>query len=301
MSRPYLQLHLLVLVFAITAVLGRLIGLPAPVLVLWRTGLAALMLWGWQKLRKHPSFRITTPHARADTLKALGAGLILGAHWMAFFGSIQLASISICLAGMTATSFFTALAEPLMNKHRLGWREPLLGALVVPGLLLIVGFNAPQWPGLVCAFAAAFLAALFPVLNRRLVLRGIAPSTLTFHEMVGAFAACALVIPFMKRSSTSLLPAADELLWLLVLAGLCTAFAFTFHIRLLRHFTAFTANLAINFEPVYGLLLAALIFQEHRDLHPFFYLGLLTLLAANILHAVLTRRAPTRESPTICL
>ncbi len=293
MSRPYLQLHLLVLILAITAILGRLIALPAPALVLWRTGLAALMLVLWQKLRKQPPLKITTLHARTDTFKALGTGIILGVHWITFFGSIQLSSISVCLAGMATTSFFTALTEPVINRRRLSWSEPLLGAMVIPGLLLIVGFNIHHWQGLVCALASAFLAALFPVLNRRLVLRGISPSTLTFHEMLGAFATCALVIPFMGKGPAAFLPSASDVLWLVVLAGLCTAFAFAFHIRLLRYFTAFTANMAINFEPVYGILLAALIFHEHREIHPSFYLGLLTILAANMLHAVLTRRLPT--------
>lgn len=292
MTRPYLQLQLLVLILATTAILGRLIALPAPALVLWRTGLAALMLLLWQKIRKQPPLKITTPHARADTLKALGTGVILGVHWITFFGSIQLSSISVCLAGMATTSFFTALAEPLINQRRLGWSEPLLGAMVIPGLLLIAGFNAHQWPGLACALASAFLAALFPVANRRLVLRGIAPTTLTFLEMLGAFATCALVLPFMGRAPAAFLPSPADGVWLLVLAGLCTAFAFAFHIRLLRHFTAFAANLAINFEPVYGILLAALIFREHRELHPAFYLGLLTIIAANTIHAALTRRNP---------
>lgn len=299
MTRPYLQLHLLVLILAVTALLGRLIALPAPALVLWRTGLAALMLVLWQKIRRQPPLRITTPRARADTFKAMGIGILLGAHWITFFGSIQLSSISVCLAGMAATSFFTALTEPLINRRRLGWREPLLGVMVVPGLLLIAGLNLHQWRGLVCALVSAFLAALFPVANRRLVLRGIAPATLTFYEMLGAFAICALVVPFLGRAPVVFMPSAADALWLLILAGLCTAFAFAFHIRLLRHFTAFTSNMAFNFEPVYGILLAALIFHEYRDLHPSFYLGVLTIIVANMLHARLV--SPKLESRTICL
>ena len=236
---------------------------------------------------------------RSDTLKALGAGIILGAHWMAFFGSIQLSSVSICLAGMATTSFFTALTEPLINKSRLRWSDLVLGIMVIPGLLLIVGYSGHQWLGLVCALASAFLAAIFPVMNRRLTLRGIPPTTLTFYEMIGAFATCALASLFMGESPAAFWPSASDFLWLLVLAGLCTSFAFSFHIRLLRHFTAFAANLAINFEPVYGILLAALIFAEHKQLHPSFYLGSLTIIMANVLHAVLKRRGGKRAHPLL--
>ena len=290
MFRPYLQLHVLVLILAVTAILGKLIALPAPALVLWRTGLAALGLVLWQTIRKQPSLKIATSNARSDTFKALGVGIILGAHWMTFFGSIQLSSVSICLAGMATTSFFTALTEPLINKTRLKWSDLMLGVMVIPGLLLIVGYSGHQWLGMIFALASAFLAALFPVMNRRLVLRGIPPATLTVYEMVGAFATCALAALFMGESPAAFWPSASDFLWLLILAGLCTAFAFTFHIHLLRHFTAFAANLAINFEPVYGILLAALIFNEHKDLHPTFYVGTLTIVAANMLHVAIQSR-----------
>lgn len=297
--RPYLQLHLLILILAITAILGKLIALPAPALVLWRTGLAALMLLLWQRLGRNVPLRITTPEARGDTFKALATGILLGAHWMTFFGSIQLSSVSICLAGMAATSFFTALTEPLINQRRLSWSDLLLGIMVIPGLLLIVGFNGHHWLGLLCALVSAFLAALFPVMNRRLVLRGIAPTTLTFYEMIGAFAVCALVAPVFTRTPAALVPSFADLFWLLILGGVCTAFAFSFHIRLLRHFTAFAANLAINFEPVYGILLAMLFFNEHKDLHPSFYAGLLVIIAANVFHVALGNRAGKRARPVL--
>lgn len=295
MPRPYLQLHLLVLILAFTAILGRLIDLSAPVLVLWRTGLAALGLLLWQKIYRQASLKISTSNVRSDTFKALGAGMILGAHWMTFFGSIRLSSVSICLAGLATTSFFTALTEPIINKRRPSWKELLLGIMVIPGLLLIAGFNGHQWQGLACALVSAFLAALFPVMNRRFALRGIGPEALAFHEMIGAFAICAIVFPFFGYSLPQLLPSARDFLWLLVLAWLCTAFAFAFHIRLLRHFSAFTSNLVINFEPVYGILLAALIFAEHKDLHPSFYLGACTIFLANMLHVLLRRSMPPPE------
>jgi drug/metabolite transporter (DMT)-like permease len=291
MSHPYLQLHLLVFILALTAILGKLIGLPAPVLVLWRTGLAALMLWLWQRTQNRSMLNVGTPNARADIFKALATGVVLGAHWMTFFGSIHLSTVSICLAGMASTSFFTALTEPLINRSRFSWKDLMLGILVVPGLLLIVGFNGHYGQGLICALVSAFLAALFPVMNRRLVLRGFPPATLTFYEMIGAFFLCACVSPLFIGSAADMIPGPTDLLWLLLLAGLCTAFAFSFHIRLLQNFTAFATSLAITFEPVYGILLAMLFFNEHKDLHPTFYLGVLTIVAANCLQVGLKRRS----------
>lgn len=292
---PYLQLHLLVFILAITAILGRLIGLPAPALVLWRTVLAAGILLLWQAFRGEGILKISTRPAR---FKVFGTGALLGAHWILFFGSIQLANVSICLAGMATISFFTALVEPLMNKTRLGGSDLLLGLMVVPGLLLIAGAGRSHGLGLACSLMAALLAAVFSVLNRRFALQGLAPEAVTFYEMIGAALFCALVLPFFGLPARALLPSAGDVFWLLVLAGLCTAFAFSFYVHLLRRFTAFTSNLAASFEPVYGILLAVLLFGEHREFQPTFYLGVLVILAANLLHVIFQRQKQRKYPST---
>lgn len=294
MKRPYLQLQLLVLVFAFTAILGRLISLPAPVLVLWRTALSAVIMLAWLLFSKRAPLSL----AQADRLRAFGIGVILGLHWITFFGSIQLSNISICLAGMASTSFFTALTEPWFEKRRPKTSEVLLGLLIIPGLCLIAGGAWNHLMGLGCALVSAFLASLFPVLNRRLSLQGIAPQTLTLYEMIGACATCLLFVLASGSSVSGHLPTVGDWFWLVLLAGVCTVWAFTFHIRLLKVFSAFTTNLAINFEPIYGILLAALIFQEHQELSPFFYVGASLILAANLCHALLNREKKHPDSAT---
>ncbi|MGB0776132.1 MAG: EamA family transporter, partial [Akkermansiaceae bacterium] len=168
MSRPYFQLHFLVLILAFTAVLGRLIELPAPVMVMWRTGLAAGIMALWLALSKRAPLRISNQ----DTVKALLVGIILGLHWITFFGSIQLSNISVCLAGMASTSFFTALTEPLIERRRPCIKEVLLGLMIIPGLAMVAGASWEHSTGLGCALVSALLASIFPVLNRKLTLRG---------------------------------------------------------------------------------------------------------------------------------
>jgi drug/metabolite transporter (DMT)-like permease len=114
MSSRYLQLQFLVFVLAFTAILGRLISLPSPLLVLWRTVLAAIIIIAWLAISKRAPLSMT----RANTFKALGIGVILGLHWMTFFGSIQHPNIYVCLAGMASISFFTALSEPLIDRRK---------------------------------------------------------------------------------------------------------------------------------------------------------------------------------------
>jgi drug/metabolite transporter (DMT)-like permease len=281
----YLQLHLLVVLLATTAILGQLISLSAAALVVWRTALAALaasLLVVAQ--RRH---RLILPLRRS--LSLLGIGAIIGWHWLCFFGSIRLSNISVCLAGMATISFFTAFTEPWLEKRRVRPLEVLLGLLVVVGILLVAGFERGHLAGLLVALLGALLAAIFPVANRCFVS--------VAWEMAGAHVLCLLALPiFGSASGYGELFSGRPLdyAWLLVLAMVCTVFAHGFHIHLLRHMSAYTANLAINFEPIYGIAAAALVFGEHRELHPGFYLGLSTILLANLLHPWILRRLAMR-------
>ena len=287
MKHPYLQLQIFVVMVAFTAIFGRLIELPASVLVMWRTGIAAVVMLVWLGLSRRESLRLS----REDTLKALGIGVILGLHWLTFFGSVKLANVSICLAGMASTSFFTALAEPLIDKRRHCWKEILLGLMIIPGLVLVVGASWQYGLGLASALVSAALAALFPAFNRKLVLRGTSAKTLTFYNVVAACFTCVLFIVVTDVSMLTILPAGNDWLWLGILALICTVWAQSYYIHLLKYFTAFTTSLAINFEPIYGIILAAIIFHEYDEVSPMFYLGAVFIIVANIVHGLITRKA----------
>ena len=290
----YLQLHLLVALFATTAVLGYLITLSASALVAWRTliaGLAAALLVALS--RKNP----LPPPGRL--LPLLGIGGIVGLHWMCFFGAVKVANISICMAGMATASFFTAFTEPFFEKRRVRPLEVALGLVVLLGMVLVAGFERGNLLGLSIAWMGAFLAAVFPVLNRRLVLQGeLQPLVMVTWEMAGACLVCLLGVGLFDGPSAyegMLRFKGLDLFWLMVLALFCTVFAYAIHIHLLRYLSAYTGNLAMNFEPVYGIILAACLFGEHRGMHPGFYVGTGTIVLANVMHPLLLRRIARRE------
>jgi drug/metabolite transporter (DMT)-like permease len=286
----HLQMHLLVVLYATTAIFGKLITLPATHLVAWRTLLAALGAAGlvalWRKAPLWPG--------RRRFCQLLGIGAVVGMHWLCFFGAIRLANISICLAGMATISFFTAFTEPLLERRPVRRSEVFLGLLVLLGILLVAGFERGNLAGLAVALTGAFLAAVFPVLNRRLAGAGrMDPLVMVTWEMVGACLVSLLFLPLFSgwRGYAGLLDWSGlDWLWLLLLGWCCTVFASSFHIHLLRHLSAYTTNLAMNFEPVYGILAAAILFGEHRQLHPGFYVGALAIILANLLHALIRRR-----------
>ncbi len=288
-----LRLHFIVLLFTATAFLGQAITLPAPAVVAWRTGLAALAAAGWSFLATR---RDLLPPRRV-ALALLGIGAIVGLHWLCFFGAARLANVSMCLAGMATTSLFTAFAEPLLDRRPVRRMEVLLGAAAAGGVLLVAGFERGRLLGLGVALVGAILASIFPVLNRRLVRGSIEgwqprPMVMVAWEMAGACLVALLLLPIFGGDGgyASLLEwRGRDWLWLPLLAWVCTVWAYALHIDILRHVTAFTSNLAVNLEPVYGILAAAFFLGEHRDLHPGFYAGAATIAAANLLWPILSR------------
>lgn len=291
--QPLIQLHLLVLILASTAILGRLISLPAASLVAWRTTLAAAGAALLLALMRKPQPKATL----RMRLALLGVGGVIGLHWVCFFGAIQLSNISVALAGMASMSLFTAFTEPLLEKKPINRLEVALGLLIMAGLALIAGFTPGYWTGLAVALIAALLAAVFPVLNRRIVnTGGLGVQAMVMWEMLGASAVVLALLPVLTGQGAGaayrglLDLRGHDFVWLLLLAWVCTVFAHGYHIHLLRRLSAYTSNLAINFEPVYAIIAAAVLFHEYRELNTGFYLGMLTILAANLLHVLAARR-----------
>lgn len=280
--KPYLQLHGLVLIVAFTAVLGQLISLPAPTLVIWRTGIAASVF-----------FLILRPKSQQVIhgfhQKALLTGVILGLHWITFFGSIKLSNISICLTGLATLSLFTSLAEAIQERRLPYKREVLLSLIIISALILIAGVSTNHLGGLLCALASSALAATFTVMNKTLVRAGSSASSITQFEMLGAALTCLLSSLLLRTPPIDYLPKGMDWLWLSLLSLICTVYAFTLNVKLLKYFSAFEASLASNLEPVYGILLAALIFKEHQQMHPLFFLGTAMILLANFIDPILSR------------
>ncbi len=289
-----LQLHLLVFLVAFTSVFGKLYSGGAASLVTWRVAISAVGAFLWVRLaRRH---RIS-----ADRwLAMVGVGAIIGLHWLCFFGAIKLANISICLTGMATISLFTAFTEPLFDRRRIRPFEVLLGLVVVGGIAVVANVERKYLPGLGVALLGAFFAAVFPVLNRHLVNAGRDPLVMVGWEMIGATLVCLLCMPLIDDTGfASLLePRGIDWVWLLGLALICTVFGQAWYNALLRRITAYTANLAMNCEPIYGIALAILFFREDRELHPLTYIAVLAIVGTNLAHPWLERKARTVKLET---
>lgn len=291
--KDYLKLHLIVFIWGFSAILGKLAKMPSTEVVFYRTLLAAIGLAILLKFRKR-TFSIGT----AGVFKTLGTGVLMGAHWVLFFEAARVANVSVCLAGMATTTFWTSLVEPLFNSRRVRIFEVGIGLVVILGLYVVFQFEFDNALGLILAIISALLAAIFSVLNARFT-KHYHPYMITFYEMIGAFAGVALFIilynPLVQGEVFQLgIPKGDDWIYILALALVCTVYAYSDAVELMKRVSAFTVNLTINLEPVYGIVMALIIFEEAERMSSGFYLGTLIILLAVFSYPVINRRLKRR-------
>lgn len=282
MRKAFWQLHAAVLFAGFTAILGKLIKLNEVLLVSYRLLLTVILLAliitfksQWKK------------RSGAEMLKITGVGFIICLHWVAFYGSIKYSNVSVALVCFSATGFFTALLEPMITGKKPVWQEIMLGFLAIAGIYIIFDFYPEYVKGIIFGIVAALGSAVFPILNKQL-LKKHSPRTLTFYELAGGFVLLLLVIPAYLHffPAEYLLPTAHDWFWLFLLASACTVVMFELQLHALKKISAFTVNLTYNLEPVYGILLAFVIFDESKMLGRGFYLGLSLIILAIVLQMV---------------
>ncbi len=274
MKKALIQLHIAVFLAGFTGILGKLIDLNEGLLVWYRmliTVITLAVILGFQKeIKKLPW---------TDTLKVVGVGGVIALHWVTFYGSIKYSNVSIALVCFSSIGFFTAIFEPLILKRRFEWRELALGLLCIAGIYLIFNFNPQYKTGIIIGLISALLAVCFSILNKSFVAR-IPVKTITFYEMGGGWLVLTLIMPFyMKLFPTDyIFPSFDDWIWLLILAWLCTVWAVMLQLSSLKKLSTFTSNLTYNLEPIYGILLAFILFKENENLSSGFYYGLALIL-----------------------
>lgn len=294
-SKAYLQIHFCVLLWGFTAILGKLITLPALPLVWWRMLIvvAALVLVPrvWRGLRAMPA-RLLWAYA--------GIGVLVALHWLTFYGAIKLANASIAATCIALATVFTAVVEPWLARTRFSRRDLGLGIAVLPGVALVVGGVPDEMRiGIAVGALSALLVALFGSLNKRLVGHANVehgdPLTVTAIELGAGTLALTALAPLMPllfpafAGDLLVLPGGRDAVLLLVLALACTLLPFALSLMALRHMSAFSAQLAVNLEPVYAIGLAIVLLGEQRELSALFYVGVAIILAAVIAYPLLSR------------
>src|SRR5690606_14626021 len=230
-----------------------------------------------------------------------GIGALVALHWLTFYGAIKLANASVAATCIAFATPMTALVEPLLTRQRFQPRDLLLGLASLPGIWLVVGgVPAGMHAGIVAGVASALLVAVFGTLNKRMVDGG-DPLTVTALELGAGTLVLTLLAPllpllpaFIKIGAFAgpllVLPSAQDGAWLVLLSLACTLFPFALCLVALRHLSAFTAQLSVNLEPIYAIVLAAIIFGEQQELSVRFYLGVAIILGVVFAQGLLAGR-----------
>lgn len=284
MPRHLVELHLAVILYGFTAILGELLSISALPLVWWRTGLASIIFIiyaSWNPGKKMQ---------RSRYLKVAGIGIIVALHWITFYGSIKLSNASIAMVCFGSTAFLTSILEPIILKKKFIWSDFFLGALIIPGMFMVVK-NLPSdaFIGVIVGLVSAFLASLFSVLNKGEV-EDWSPKIFATTQMLGAFLFITVAFPVLRHfdmGNGDFIPKGIDWFYMSILVIFCTAIAFILTVRSLRHVSAFSSTLAISLEPVYGIFLAAILLKQYENLGTGFYIGAFLIFAAVLTKPIL--------------
>lgn len=287
--KSYLHFHFIVFIWGFTAVLGALISLDAVPLVWYRMLLASGFILLYIKW-KNRNLKVSPKILLALTI----AGIVIALHWLTFFGAIKVSNVSITLALLSTGAFFTSLLEPILYKRKFIGYEILFGIIVMAGLYIIFKVETEYTLGIILGLISAFLSAVLTLMNGKLI-KYAAPSVISFYELITGVVAISLYLVYLTFTGEGSqgfnfsffnLSTADWI-YILILASVCTAYAFIASVAVMKHLSPYTVMLTINLEPIYGIFLAFLVFGSKEQMQPQFYYGAALILTTVVLNGYL--------------
>lgn len=278
-------LHVIVLIWGLTGILGDQINLSSSKIVFYRTFIAfvSLILIGFFiKQSKRLSFN--------QVLKLSGVGVIVGLHWFTFFYSIKVSTVSIGVVCMSLTTLFVALIEPILFKRKISPTEITISIFILIGIIIIFGFEFKYVEGILVGIFSALMAATFSVLNGRLI-KTTSSFSITKYEMLGATLVSVLIMYLSGEVNSNLIHVSFEDSMLLIFLGLiCTTAAFMISVWVMKFLSPFTVSVSINMEPIYTIIIAVLLAPEKEKMTLGFYIGGAVIIGAIFINAYLKRK-----------
>ena len=286
----YLLLHLIVLIWGFTAILGALISLDAIPLVWYRMFLAVVFIVLYFFIKKK-SFKVDG----VGIGKFFLTGVVIALHWIFFFKAIKVSNVSVALVTMSTGAFFVSLIEPLFFKRRINKLEIVLGLIVILGLYIIFNFEIQYRLGIFYALISSLLSAIFSVLNG-LFIKKYAASTISLYQLFFGVVFITAYLLVINGFSISFFKISKlDWLYLLILSSFCTAYAFITSVKVMKYLSPYTVILTLNLEPIYAIILALIIFGEKEKMNIEFYFGAFIVLFVVLLNAIIKNKTVIRK------
>lgn len=280
--KSYLNLHLIVFIWGFTAILGALITITADALVWYRMLFAGFFLAIFIVFKKK-SFQIPV----RSLLKLVFVGLLIALHWIFFFKAIHVSNVSITLSVFSLGAFFASLLEPIFYGRKVLWYEVFFGLIIIAGLALIMQVEINYLDGMLYALTSIILGVLFTLMNGKLIERH-DPSVISFYEFLAGFVFITLYFLLQQKFSFDFFVlTVNNWVLILILASVCTAYAFTASVKVMQKLSPYTVMLTTNLEPVYGIILAYFILGGKEKMSKEFYIGALIIVITVILNGVI--------------
>ena len=282
--KNHLHLHFLVFIAGFTAILGELITIQAIPLVWYRMTIAGILMFFFLRYKR---IKLSIP--LNVKIRFFLAGVVIALHWITFFAAIKTSNISITLAMFSTGAFFASLIEPLFYRRRIISYEIVFGLLVVIGVAMIVQIEGEYFYGIILGILSAFLSSLFAVMNGKFV-QNYNALTISFYEFISGILFISLFLLFDNEngfSSSFFNITFSDFIYLLILASVCTAYAFIASVYVMKHITPFSVVLTYNLEPVYGMIMAFIIFPDKEKMPVVFYIGSSLILLTVLLNAII--------------
>ena len=281
----YFHLHFIVFIWGFTAVLGDLITIETVPLVWHRMLLGSLFVLIYIIYNKE-MLKVSL----RSLIKFAFIGLIIALHWLAFFSAVKVSNVSITLAMMSTGAFFASFLEPVFFKRKIISYEVIFGLIVIIGLYIIFKVESEYLSGILLALLASFLGALFSIFNGMMV-KSHNASVISFYELLFGLLFITIYILFTDGfDDTFFKLSVSDWTYLIILASICTAYAFIASVHVMKWISPYTVMLTTNMEPIYGILLALLILGEKEYMSPTFYVGAIIILITVVLNGIIKTR-----------
>ncbi|MBT5596069.1 MAG: EamA family transporter [Flavobacteriaceae bacterium] len=279
--KSLIHFHFIVFIFGFTAILGSLISIDSIELVWYRMTLASIVLLLYAFIFKK---RITV--SKSLMLKLLFSGMIIALHWITFFKAIKVSNVSITLSILSLGAFITSILEPLFYKRKIILYEVIFGLIIVIGMSLIFNSQYQYIEGIIYALISVLLSVFFGLINGKLINKA-SSLVISIYELIGGVFLISLLLLFSNDFNNEFFKLSeDDFFWLLILATVCTAYAFVISVDVLKHLTPYSLMLSINMEPVYGIILAIVFLNEFNNLSFDFYLGFILIFSSVLLNGI---------------
>ncbi len=290
LNKNLIILHLTVFIWGFTAILGQLISIAALELVWYRMLIACISL-----LIYHVWTKKSLKISQKDLGKLIGIGGIVALHWFFFYHSIKTSTISVALVCLSSSALFTSLLSPFYTKLKTSALDLIIGLVIIVGIILIFHFETNYTLGIIYGLLASLMASIFTILNEKAV-KKIEAASISFYEMLGglAFLSAYMLLNPSGEHFQMQLSNADSF-YLIILGTVCTAIAYVLGVAVMKELSAYTVVLTTNLEPLYGIVLAYLIFGSKELMSAGFYQGASLILVAVFSYPLIKSRLQAKQ------